>query len=141
MLSFDTEAYLTHFKNELTDNLLSFWMPRCLDIEHGGYLNCFCNDGSRLASTDKYTWSQGRFLWMFSKLAISDTDLFDQEQREIFLQYAKSGRDFLLKHVLIAPEDLRCVFLAHADGTPKRVGDFEELENGVGAAPPYFHWR
>lgn len=131
MLSFDTEAYLAHFKKELADNLLSFWMPRCLDKEHGGYLNCFCNDGSRLVSTDKYTWSQGRFLWMFSKLATSDTDLFDEKQRETFLKYAKSGRDFLLKHVLIAPGDLRCVFLMHADGTPKRVGDFEELDMSI----------
>jgi N-acylglucosamine 2-epimerase len=119
---FDTTAYLSRFKKELTDNLLSFWMPRCLDVENGGYLNCFCNDGSRLVSTDKYTWSQGRFLWMFSKLATAQTDLFDEKQREQFLQYAKSGYEFLKKHVLIAPDDLRCVFLAHADGTPKRVG-------------------
>ena len=98
---FDTNAYLTHFKKELTDNLLSFWMPRCLDTEYGGYLNCFCNDGSRLISTDKYTWSQGRFLWIFSKLAVASTDLFDEKQRAEFLQYAKSGRDFLLKNVLM----------------------------------------
>lgn len=131
MLSFDTNAYLTHFKKELTDNLLSFWMPRCLDTEYGGYLNCFCNDGSRLVSTDKYTWSEGRFLWMFSKLAMAQTELFDEKQREIFLAYAKSGRNFLKKHVLIAPNDLRCVFLMHADGTPKRVGNFEELDMSI----------
>ena len=131
MAFLDTNACLAHFKKELTDNLLAFWMPRCLDAENGGYLNCFCNDGSRLVSTDKYTWSQGRFLWTFSKLAMADTDLFDQTQREAFLRYAKSGRDFLLKHVLIAPNDLRCVFLMHADGTPKRVGDFEEPDMSI----------
>lgn len=131
MLSFDTNAYLSHFKKELADNLLSFWMPRCLDAENAGYLNCFSNDGSRLVSTDKYTWSQGRFLWMFSKLASAHTDLFDEKQREIFLQYAKSGRDFLLKHVLISEGDLRCVFLMEADGTPKYVGGYRELDMSI----------
>lgn len=131
MCSFDTNAYLTHFKTELSESLLGFWMPRCLDAENGGYLNCFCNDGSRLVSTDKYTWSQGRFLWTFSKLASAQTDLFDEKERERFLQYAKSGRDFLLSHVLIAANDLRCVFLMHADGTPKYVDGYQELDMSI----------
>jgi len=131
MKTLDTEKYLSHFKKELSDNLLSFWMPRCLDAENGGYLNCFCNDGSRLVSTDKYTWSQGRFLWMFSKLAVSKTELFDEGARARFLTYAKSGRDFLAKHVLIAKDDLRCVFLLHADGTPKYVEGYTELDASI----------
>lgn len=57
--SLDVCQYLSFFRKELTENLLSFWMPRCLDQENGGYLNCFTNDGSKLISTDKYTWSQG----------------------------------------------------------------------------------
>ncbi len=44
--------YLSFFKKELTENLLAFWMSRCLDNENGGYFNCFSNDGSRLVSTD-----------------------------------------------------------------------------------------
>ena len=36
-------SYLSFFKKELTDNLLFFWMDRCLDKENGGYLNCFTN--------------------------------------------------------------------------------------------------
>ena len=131
MKDFNTDAYLSHFKKELADNLLSFWMPRCSDVENGGYLNCFCNDGSRLVSTDKYTWSQGRFLWMFSKLATAQTDLFDTKARERFLQYAKSGYEFLKKHVLIAPDDLRCVFLMEADGLPKHVAGYAELDMSI----------
>ena len=37
--------------NELKENLLGFWMPRCLDRENGGYFNCFTNDGSRPENT------------------------------------------------------------------------------------------
>lgn len=131
--TFDTQYYLEFFKRELTDNLLSFWMPRCLDRTYGGYLNCFSNDGSRLVSTDKYTWSQGRFLWMFSRLAMMDSDLFDDEQRSQFLSYAQNGRDFLAKNVLIAPEDYRCVFLMDAAGTPKHVGDHEGYDLSISA--------
>ena len=126
---FETKKYLDFFQKELEGNLLSFWLPRCLDREHGGYLNCFTNDGARLVSKDKYTWSQGRFLWVFSKLAELYAE--DAQKRALFFELAKSGRDFLQKHVLIGKDDLRCVFLMEADGTPKRVGDFEELDMSI----------
>ena len=129
----DMKEYLSFFKQELTDNLLSFWMPRCLDQENGGYLNCFTNDGSRLVSTDKYTWSQGRFLWMFSKLSMMKSTMFSQEQRQTFLQYAENGKNFLLEHVLLGPEDYRCIFLMDAEGNPKHVGDHEGYDLSISA--------
>ena len=110
---------LKFFQEELTENLLYFWMDRCLDTENGGYLNCFTNDGSRLVSTDKYTWSQGRFLWIFSRLATMKSNLFSKKQRAEFLRYAASGKNFLMKNVLVAPGDYRCVFLLDAKGNPK----------------------
>ena len=125
--------YLEFYKQELTDNLLWFWMDRCLDKENGGYLNCFTNDGSRLVSTDKYTWSQGRFLWMFSRLATIKSDLFDDRQRQKFLDYAKNGRDFLMENVLLAPGDYRCAFLLDAAGNPKTVGDHEGYDLSISA--------
>ena len=83
----DVQKYLTFFKEEMKENLLFFWMSRCLDEKNGGYLNCFSNDGSKLVSTDKYTWSQGRFLWMFSRLATIESDMFTEEDRKTFLAY------------------------------------------------------
>ena len=129
----DRMEYLTFFQEELTENLLSFWMPRCLDTENGGYLNCFTNDGSRLVSTDKYTWSQGRFLWMFSKLSMMKSTMFSEKQRQEFLRYAENGKNFLLKHVLLGPEDYRCIFLMDAAGKPKRVGDHEGYDLSISA--------
>lgn len=124
---------LDFFKNELRDDLLRFWLPRCLDRENGGYLNCFTNDGSRLVSRDKYTWSQGRFLWIFSKLASTEADIFSDSERREFLELAASGRDFLFKHVLIAPNDFRCVFLTESDGTPKYPAGCTELDMSISA--------
>ena len=130
---FDRNYYLSFFRNELTENLLHFWMSRCLDTENGGYLNCFSNDGSKLVSTDKYTWSQGRFLWMFSRLAMMESDLFDETQRKVFLSYAQNGYEFLRKHVLMGEGDYRCVFLMDAKGDPKTVGNFEGYDLSISA--------
>lgn len=124
---------LGFYENELTNHLLAFWMPRCLDKENGGYFNCFSNDGRELKSHDKYTWSQGRFVWMFSKLATLNTNTFNAAQKAEFLAYAKSGRDFLMKHVLLGENDWRCSFLMEADGTHKYVNGCKELDMSISA--------
>lgn len=133
MKQFDAEKYLSFFKKELTESLLFFWMERCRDKENGGYLNCFTNDGSKLISTDKYTWSQGRFLWVFSRLATMESDLFDEAQRRLFLEYAKDGADFLKKHVLLEGEPIRCAFLTDAAGAPKTVAGHEGYDLSISA--------
>ena len=98
------------FENELTNNILSFWLPRCVDEVNGGYFNCFDNLGKNLVSRDKYTWSQGRFVWVFSKLAMMDCGTFTEKERKHFLDLAKKGRDFLEKHCVLGEDDWRCVF-------------------------------
>lgn len=70
------------YENELTNNILPFWMERCEDREFGGYFNCYDNLGLNRVSTDKYTWSQGRFVWTFSHLARMEK-LFLPEQRRL----------------------------------------------------------
>lgn len=119
------------YENELTNHILAFWLPRCLDKEHGGYVNCFDNTGERLLSYDKYTWSQGRFVWLFSRLANTKTRIFSQSQRNEFIRLAKVGRDFLIKHSLMGPKDVRCVYLMERDGTPKHVEGWEPLDMSI----------
>ncbi len=119
------------YENELTNNILSFWLPRCLDKEYGGYFNCFTNDGSKMVSTDKYTWSQGRFVWAFSRLATMEAPVFTKAQRREFLELAKSGRDFLEAHCLIGPDDWRCVFLLDRQGNPKEVAPGQPLDLSI----------
>ncbi|PNV63900.1 hypothetical protein C0033_00785 [Clostridium sp. chh4-2] len=129
----ETRSLLGFFRNQLTDELLSFWMPRCLDRENGGYFNCFTNDGSRLISRDKYVWSQGRFVWVFSRLSQMEGGTFTKAQRKTFLEYARNGRDFLMKNVLIGEDDWRCAFLLEADGTPKYSKGCDALDAGIAA--------
>jgi N-acylglucosamine 2-epimerase len=124
-------ALLGFYENELTNNLLYFWKDACLDKEYGGYLNCYDNMGKQLVSYDKYTWSMGRFVWMWSKLAMMKGKTFNQSQKNEFLALAKNGRDFLMQHCLMGKNDWRCVFLMERDGTPKKVEGWDVLDMSV----------
>lgn len=119
------------YQNELTNNILFFWLPKCIDKVNGGFFNCYSNDGKQLYSRDKYTWSQGRFVWIFSKLAMMDCGIFTSDQRENFLSIAKNGLDFLKKNCLIAPQDWRCVFLMDEKGNHKYVNDYKQLDMSI----------
>lgn len=119
------------YENELTNNILSFWMPRCLDNINGGYFNCFDNEGKKLTSHDKYTWSQGRFVWMFAKLATIQSTTFTKEQRSRFMELSKNGCEFLMKHCLMGRETWRCVFLMDEEGKPKHVDGWDSLDMSI----------
>ena len=119
------------YQNELKSNMLGFWLPRCEDKEYGGFLNCFDNSGEHLVSHDKYAWSQGRFVWLFARLAGTSAPVFSQAEREEFLRLAKNGADFLMKHVLLGEDDWRCSFLMERDGTHKAVNPGDPLDMSI----------
>ena len=60
-------------------------------------------------------------------------ELFDGEQRARFLEYARSGKDFLLRHALVGEGDYRCVFLTDAAGSPKTVEGHEGYDLSISA--------
>lgn len=119
------------YENELTNYILPFWLSRAVDSSCGGYFNCFDNRGIIRVSTDKYIWSQGRFVWLFSRLADMRADVFTRDQRASFLDLARGGADFLLRHCLIAPDDWRCVFLTDRAGNPKRVDGWDQYDMSI----------
>lgn len=127
----DISTLLSFYQNELKEGILSFWISRCVDYENGGFVNCFNNSGEALVSDDKYTWSQGRFVWVWSKLASMKGNTFTEEEKEQFLKLAKHGRDFLYKHCLIAKDDWRCVFLMDAKGNPKYANGVNVLDSSI----------
>ena len=131
MAKTELDGLYAFYSNELKNNILPFWLQRCEDTQYGGYLNCFDNKGEKLVSYDKYTWSQGRFLWMFSKLAVTKAPLFSPAERKEFLRLAQNGFSFLKSHCLMGPDDWRCVFLMERNGTPKKVGSYETLDMSV----------
>ncbi|MEY3176012.1 MAG: hypothetical protein RLZZ436_3926 [Planctomycetota bacterium] len=90
------------YKRLLLDDCLPFWFPRCVDLEHGGYLHCVDRDGT-VVDTDKSIWAQGRMAWMLLTLARTK-QLADDSRREDWLRWAESGLDFLRRYGFSAPE-------------------------------------
>lgn len=127
----DRLRMLGFYENELTNNLLFYWLQRCEDKVNGGFFNCFDNTGKEMKSTDKYIWSQGRFVWIFASLAEMESDTFDQKQREHFRHLARQGRDFLRKYCLIGENDYRCVYLTNAEGKPKKPEGCDILDASI----------
>lgn len=107
---------LNFYKRQVEEDLLPFW-NRALDDQHGGIYTCFNNSGDELVSTDKYTWSQGRFLWLWSKIAgmISENKLQDEEAD--YLDHLSKTALFLEEHVFL--ENGNCAFILTEKGKKK----------------------
>lgn len=61
----DTRVYSKLYKNELTNNILPFWMNYSKDERNGGFFTCLNRTG-HVYDTDKFMWLQGREVWCFS---------------------------------------------------------------------------
>lgn len=99
------------YKNQLLNNTIPFWFPRSLDEQFGGFLLMRTESGE-LLDDDKAVWIQGRATWMLATLYNT------VEQRDDWLQAAKSGYDFLNKYCF--DNDGRMFFHVSRDGKPIR---------------------
>lgn len=79
------------YKTELLENVLPFWLNHSIDQLHGGYFTCLTQNGT-VYDTDKFTWLQGRQVWMFAKL------YNEVEKRQEWLDCALHGAEFLKKY-------------------------------------------
>ena len=98
-----------HYEHTLFDDVIPFWMKHSPDREYGGYFTLLDHDGTPY-STDKFMWPQAREVWMFSTLC----DLV--EKRDEWVEMAKLGWDFIMKHAF--HESGRAYFSFKRDGTP-----------------------
>lgn len=62
---------ITELKNlyhdELFNRVIPFWETHSIDKEYGGYFSCLARDGT-VFDTDKFTWLQGRQIYISSML-------------------------------------------------------------------------
>lgn len=121
------EELIKVYRDGLLGDTIPFWTKYSVDREYGGFLTFLDEDGS-LFGTDKPVWLQGRIVWMFSKL------YNEVERRPEWLELAKHGVDFLLKHCF--DNDGRMFFLVTRDGKPlrKRRYVFSEVFGVMGLA-------
>jgi len=99
------------YRDGLLEDTLPFWLPRCVDEEHGGFMIARDRDGS-LLDTDKGMWQQCRFTWLLATL------YNDVEPREEWIAAAKHGIDFISNHGF--DTDGRMWFHVTREGVPLR---------------------
>lgn len=140
MKQLDLRELEDFYVDHLFNVLVPFWMERAVDWENGGYFTCFTNTGEALASTNKYVWSQGRYLWMVSHLAFSFSDYSLKYGYTDYINAAENGAKFLKKYALL-PNGHAAWTLDQA-GNPIVVdrlgnvdpdGDPKDLERGITA--------
>lgn len=79
------------YRKHLIDDVMAFWDKHSPDRQHGGYVHKLDRQGN-WTGDDKNTWCQGRMTYMYSAL-------YRQiERRPHWLELAKLGRDFCVKH-------------------------------------------
>lgn len=106
------------WKDHLEQDILPWWNARAVDAELGGVFTNVDNAG-QLLSTDKYTWSQGRWAWLAAELAeevaagtITDTDADAVVWKE------RAGRTAAFLYAHAVRDDGRTVFLTSREGQP-----------------------
>ena len=100
-----------YYKDDLTNNILPFWIKYGVDNINGGVYTCLDKDGT-LMDTTKSVWVQGRFAFICS-YAYNNV-----EKNPDWLKISKQTIDFIEKYCF--DKDCRMYFEVTADGTPLR---------------------
>jgi mannobiose 2-epimerase len=87
-------TYLPRLREVLTDNVVDFWYPRCIDDTHGGYITSYDADGKFAGNEEKMIVTQSRMVWLFSRLARAGYD-----DAGDYITAAESGFEFLSEHM------------------------------------------
>lgn len=136
----DFKALREFYIDHLFHTLISFWMRFGIDWEHGGFFTCFNNAGDTLKSRHKYTWSQGRFLWMLSRLMHAFRDYTDDETMDAVSRAAHKGAAFLKEHAVLPNGHCAWVLdgegkpiLTNRDGSVREPGESDRYDLGISA--------
>jgi N-acylglucosamine 2-epimerase len=105
------EDWAKTYKEDLTTNIMPFWMKNGWDRVNGGVYTCVNRDGSLMDST-KSVWFQGRFAFVCS-FAYNNV-----EKNTEWLKAAKSTIDFIEKYCF--DKDGHMYFSVTKDGKPLR---------------------
>ncbi len=109
----DKAHLLQFYTDQIENSFFRFWNS-AVDRQNGGIFNCFNNAGTTLVSRDKYTWSQGRFVWIWSRLyELSKRGVLSLDMKTIGEDLARTVR-FLEDHVFM--QNGNCVYLTNGNG-------------------------
>lgn len=101
-------------RGHLESEILPFWVGKGIDTERGGFFTCFDNRGRDLLSTDKYTWSQGRFVSVLARAAQAVQEGRLTGDAGLLLDASRRGAQFLTDHAV--REDDSCHYVLDREG-------------------------
>lgn len=111
-----SDAELIAYRKHLVDDVIDWWIRNGPDNEYGGVLTCWDNAGENLVSTNKYTWSQGRWIWVTARIAAAAQRGVLDLDPEPYLRQARSTAAFVRDHALLP--DGSTAYVTDRAGTP-----------------------
>jgi len=97
-------------KEELTHNILPFWMEKMVDEKQGGYYGQITGKNILVPNAPKGGILNARILWSFSSAAL----FF---QNKLYTEYATRAKDYAFEH-FFDTENGGTYWKLNADGTP-----------------------
>ncbi|MEK3765303.1 AGE family epimerase/isomerase [Solibacillus sp. FSL K6-4121] len=101
------------YRKLIEDDFWPYW-EQFVDEQYGGVFTCISNDGKTVLSEDKYTWSQGRFLWLCASLFDCSKQHLVNLNNSKLEKIAHQTADFLMEHAVM--EDYSIAFLLSKEG-------------------------
>lgn len=107
------EDILKFYLSEITENFYKYW-SQYEDKTYGGILNCINNYGDKMISDQKFTWSQGRWLWVLANIhnLIQDGVITNLEVDDI-RRWMDSTYNFITNYSIY---DEKCCYLLTREG-------------------------
>lgn len=114
----DKQNTKKYYEDLLQYNFLPYW-SKFVDYEHGGILNCINNYGDELLAEDKFTWSQGRWLWILGRIYALKKKGFMPAVSKADLELWMEGTwNFIEKFSIY--DDSICCYVLTRDGQKKK---------------------
>lgn len=98
----DPVEYALFYERHLWEDVLQWWLTNAVDDEHGGVFTFWNTDGTVLHSTDKYSWSQGRWIWTMAACAqLLEISPHPQLDHSHLQNLAHTSAEFLWSHGML----------------------------------------
>ena len=108
---------LPEIRRHLEQDVLGWWLTHGPAEDGAGVLTCWSNDGLVLRSRDRFTWSQGRWVWLMARIARArDADVISIAGHEP-LDLALATARFIEDHAILA--DGTTAYVVGPDGRPR----------------------
>lgn len=106
----------TPYLDHLVRDILPWWAEHGPDAGRGGVWTCWDNAGEVRVSTDKYTWSQGRWVWLAAAVAGAAEAGWLPVDPAPWRRTAIDTARYVARHALLP--DGSTAYVTRTDGTP-----------------------